>query len=152
MGVWPSGDQLFKQWYWLSAVDSGIFDVVVIEFADQAGSSACSRQVVVMKGEQDAISGRMHICLYIYVSQIDCSLKRRHRVFWCVAGATAMRKSDRRVVFKKWMSHDGLTRHSRKIKLRGLSSSSTRLLISVCKVCPLDVLAIRCENQLTSGT
>jgi hypothetical protein len=58
-----------------------------------------------MKREQHAIFGGMHISLYIYVSEIDRALKSRHRIFRCIAGATAMSEGDRRIMFKKRMFH-----------------------------------------------
>jgi hypothetical protein len=45
-----------------------------------------------MKGEKFAITCHMYVGLHIYVSQIYGALKSRHRIFWGVTCATAVRE------------------------------------------------------------
>jgi hypothetical protein len=63
-----------------------------VKFADESLDTAGSREIVVMKGEKFAITCHMYVGLHIYVSQIYGALKSRHRIFWGVTCATAVRE------------------------------------------------------------
>jgi hypothetical protein len=52
-------------------------------------------QIVVMKCEKNSIAGGVHVGFEICITQVDCHLESRHRIFWGIAGATAVCKGVR---------------------------------------------------------
>ena len=94
------------EWDWLKTIDAKVLYFVVRHLADQTGLATCAQQIVVMESEQNAIFGGVHIGFDVAITQVHCTLKRWHGVFWGVACTTSMGERNWLGRLHVWMCHD----------------------------------------------
>ena len=97
----PGRQQLRHERNRLRAGDPRLLHIRIIHLGDAACAVGHAVQVIVVKGEQNAVSRGMNIGLDIAVAEIDRTLKGWHRVFRPCSRAAAMRKGKQPVMLEK---------------------------------------------------